>query len=310
MQIFIRIFLLISLFIAIPLHAEEKKQHFIGFLEELPDHEVTIDGKTQKIYPRQIRIMFYKEGQEWKTIPKDFENFPAETIWTIAFDGKNLGQVTGQKKTEAEEKNEGGYINFSYFNHGAGQKIVSQSTIPTIGKRTWVMWNGVAVHRPLVANSEPYYKDPDGWKPSTLSDDVVKKLRQSFREHYPHVTNYIKTGSDVRKPWLYKDIDIKISKSYSAKTGWSIAGLYLANWHGDGPTFDEADAPFFDQWFAIPPTHEVTFLRKGMTPLDAGDYDNSGKSAWIFSLNDDNRYGYAIFYDDFKKQAVFEDSFH
>jgi hypothetical protein len=52
------------------------------------------------------------------------------------------------------------------------------------------------------------------------------------------------------------------------------------------------------------------FLGAGMWLVDAGDYDNDGKSEVLFSIDQYNRGGYILFYDDFKKQAVFEFSYH
>ena len=43
--------------------------------------------------------------------------------------------------------------------------------------------------------------------------------------------------------------------------------------------------------------------------MDAGDYDNCGKSEVLFSIDQYNRGGYVFFYDDLKKQAVFEFSY-
>jgi len=44
--------------------------------------------------------------------------------------------------------------------------------------------------------------------------------------------------------------------------------------------------------------------------VDAGDYDNDGKSEIVFSISRYNRGGYELFYDDFKGHTVFEFSYH
>jgi len=44
--------------------------------------------------------------------------------------------------------------------------------------------------------------------------------------------------------------------------------------------------------------------------VDAGDYDGDGKSELVFAINDYNRGGYRLFYDDFRQRAVFEFSHH
>jgi hypothetical protein len=44
--------------------------------------------------------------------------------------------------------------------------------------------------------------------------------------------------------------------------------------------------------------------------VDAGDYGNDGRSELLFSIDRYNRGGYELFYDDFRKRAVFEFSYH
>ena len=44
--------------------------------------------------------------------------------------------------------------------------------------------------------------------------------------------------------------------------------------------------------------------------VDAGDYDNDGKSEFLFCIDQYNRGGYKLFYDDFKKRAVFQFNYH
>lgn len=47
-----------------------------------------------------------------------------------------------------------------------------------------------------------------------------------------------------------------------------------------------------------------------MSLVDAGDYDNDGKSQLAFSTDRYDRGGYELFYDDFRKYAVLEFSYH
>jgi hypothetical protein len=44
--------------------------------------------------------------------------------------------------------------------------------------------------------------------------------------------------------------------------------------------------------------------------VDAGDYDNDGRSELVFSIDDYDLGGYRLFYDHFKKESVFEFSYH
>ena len=112
----------------------------------------------------------------------------------------------------------------------------------------------------------------------------------------------------VYKPWDYRDQDIKISKSYESRRQWVLVSLSVVGYHCDGPT--ELDSPFLAQWFAVSPQGVVSFLGGGIELIDAGDYDNGGRSELIFSTNAYNRGGYKMCYDDFRKQADFEFSYH
>ena len=44
--------------------------------------------------------------------------------------------------------------------------------------------------------------------------------------------------------------------------------------------------------------------------VGAGDYDNDGKSELVFSIDDYNRGGYKLFYDDLSRSAIFEFNYH
>jgi hypothetical protein len=44
--------------------------------------------------------------------------------------------------------------------------------------------------------------------------------------------------------------------------------------------------------------------------VDAGDYDNDGKSELVFSIDRDNRGGYELFYDTLRRHVTFEFNYH
>jgi hypothetical protein len=58
------------------------------------------------------------------------------------------------------------------------------------------------------------------------------------------------------------------------------------------------------------PDGQTTFLGNGMQLVDAGDYDNDGKSELVFAIDRANEGGYELYYDDFKRHAVFQFSYH
>jgi hypothetical protein len=273
----------------------------LGVLEDVPG---VYAGEPDS---RQVRVVFRKVGKEWKAFPSNCPDqpclrttpsqYPSEVVWTISFNGRNLGQVTGQTPKE-----------FHYYSHVGLQQIKDGGPVPTIGKRSteYGGFTGASVYRPLVANSHPYFKDPESWKPVQPTADLVKLLRQHFRKKFPSVSNCANPDENVGKPWPYRDEDVRILKAYASGSAWSVARLRLEEYQCDGPS----DDPFVDQWFAVSPELEVQFLGAAMWLVDAGDYDNDGKSELVFSIDDYNRGGYEIFYDDFKKNATFKFSYH
>lgn len=63
--------------------------------------------------------------------------------------------------------------------------------------------------------------------------------------------------------------------------------------------------PRHDPWFVVDTKRPAAYLDSGTWLVDAGDYDSEGRPELVFSINRYNRGGYEIFYNDFKKRAVF-----
>ena len=278
-----------------------KQMMVLGVLEDIP-------GKYQgESDSRRVRVLFQKTGDDWKAFPSECatqdclktigSEYPPEMTWTIAFDGKNLGQITSRTPTA-----------YGFYSDVGLQDITSAGPIPTVGKKSAEVGGflGVPVVRPLVANSEPYFKDPEAWKPTRLTTARVAALQQEFRKKFPNVTNCANPYENIQRPWQYRDQDIQLSKAYSSNKNWSLAPLRLDGWRCDG----ETGGAFIGQWFVINPEGHVSFLGQGMWLVDAGDYDNDGKSEIMFAIGGYNRDGYELFYDDFKKHVAFEFSYH
>lgn len=261
--------------IAFALLVEDPKI-ILGVLEEIPGHYV---GQPAS---RGIRVVFQKNGREWQ--PFDSEYAPP-LKWTVVFSGRSLGQVTGT---------------------GEGvQKITGP--VPTVGKRSaeFAGFLGVPVLRPLVTDSQPFFKDPESWRPSHASAGIAASARAAFRTKFPEASNCA-TPDGEAKPWAYRDADLKVARTYSSVRRWSVVELLLDRYRCEGPI----DDAFASQWFAVSPGGEVKFIGQGMWFLDAGDYDNDGKSEIVFSIDRYDEGGYELFYDDFKGHAVFRFSYH
>ncbi len=273
----------------------------IGVLEDNPGHSA-----GEPLY-RAVRAVFYKEAERWKAFPSDCSDqdclkiitgkYPREVNWTLTFDGRQLGKVTG-RTPEA----------WDFYSSVGQQVITSKNPPPTVGQpsREFGGWLDQAVYRPLIAVSQPNYRDPDGWKPAKLSEAATPAVRRQFRKRFPKVTNCLNGRPDEEKPWTYEDSNITVQKVYASKRNWMVASVLLDTYRCDGPP-DEA---FAVQWFVITPQQEVRWLGSSMWLVDAGDYDGDGKSELVFAIDAYNRGGYRLFYDDFRSRAEFEFGYH
>jgi hypothetical protein len=282
------------LFLATALHAQAPLM--LGVLED------TRGAYTDDPSYRSIRAVFYKDASGWKPfdahclfeacLHKLATDFPRETTWTIAYNGRKLGQLKTRIPAAIDIEARVGQ-----------QQILTQGIIPAIGERTdeFAGFQDEPVHRPLVAASASNVKDPDLWKPIMLDAPTIALVQTQFRAKYPKITN-----CEVEELHDYPDTDIKIGKAYAAKTGWrlvlaSIEGCDIDDLRGDGLKLE---------WFTLDPAGAAHYLHGKMRLVDAGDYDNSGHSQLLFMIDDDNRGGYILYYDEFQKQAAFEYAFH
>lgn len=273
----------------------------LGALEENPGHD---SGEPNH---RGVRVLFQKIGSDWQAFPSSCSDadclkriaseYPRVVAWTITFSGRSLGRVMGRTPNE-----------FKLYADVGLEEITSEGPVPTIGERAkeYGGFSGSPVFRPLIANSRPFFRDPDSWKRFNPSAKIAAALRLEFRKKFPSVSNCASLEDDTAKPWPYRDADIKIIKSYRSNRDWSAVQLLLTGNRCDGPPEDA----FLDQWFAVAPGGEIRFLGEGMWLVDAGDYDNDGRSEMVFSIDRYDRGGYELFYDDFKRHAEFAFSYH
>jgi len=257
---------------------------------------------------RSVRVVFQKSGTDWKSFPSDCRdqnclktvaaNYPGEMKWTITFDGRNLGQITSRTPSE-----------FKWYAAIGQQEIAATDSVPTIGKRSpeFGGYTEDVVYRPLVANSQPYFKDPEEWKQFRPSQDLASILRQAFRKQFPKLCRLGGPEHSRMDAFPYRDQEVGLVKAYASKLGWSIARLHL---QAVDCADVEAGFDIDDPWFAVSPDGSAIHLADGMWLVDAADYDNDGKSELLFSIDRDDRGGYELFYDSFKKHVTFEFSYH
>jgi hypothetical protein len=277
-----------------------KGQTLLGVLEDVPP----LGPETQ--HRREVRVVFEKRGNEWQAFPSVCPDqqclssitskYPQEVHWTVAFDGKNLGQITSTAPPR-----------YAYYAEVGLQNLTDITSAPTVGtkSREFGGQTDAIVYRPLVTNSQPFASDPEGWKRSPLSVEQSARVKQAFRQHFGKLCQLDK---DDLKQLPYTDENLKVVTAYKSRSGWAIASVHLQGAIDCADT--EAGFEIDDSWFAVTPDMGVQHLDDGVWLVDAGDYDNNGHSELVFSINRDNRGGYELFYDGFKKRAVFEYIYH
>jgi hypothetical protein len=301
-MLFYQVLVLSMLFLSSALASAHSTPIILGVLEDHPGHHA---GDPNF---RAIRVLFRRNADDWHTLPNECRSreclekisskYPQEVVWTIAFDGNRVGELKARTQTKFH----------NYWEVGL-QDIAKESTVPTIGAPS-VEYSGFfekPVLRPLVANSQPNFEDPDKWKPTQASVDLSALLRDQFRKKFPKLCRETKPESGQLNPYPYRDDEIAIRRAYSSTTGWVVAKVHI-----EAIDCQDTEAGFDidDPWFVVSPHKTVTYLDSGMWLVDAGDYDNDGKSELVFSIDRYNRGGYELYYDDFKKHVTFEFGYH
>jgi hypothetical protein len=272
---------------------------YVGILDDA--REDVRDGKTNPIERRVVMPAFEKHDGEWQVI-KHFS--PHSLTWTIAFDGKNLGQVASQASSvEADQIN-------SDSSRAKQALVTLPDKVPTVGKRS-KEFTGVSslfgldsVRRPLIVVSKPYYRDPDAWKRTQLSEETSRLVRDAFRKQYPHVDR-CKDEKIAEHDWKFPDSALKLPYAYASNKNAFIVAVSLdaGNCGWGGHPEDPTDA-FVYQWFLVAANSRISRIGGFQVLVDAGDYDNDGRSELIFfSTRSESSDVYDLLYDGFQKKV-------
>lgn len=255
-----------------------------------------------------VRVLFKKKGTQWIAFLtatrtyRDLKSLPLHysprVTWTITFDGRDLGKISTQRPKA-----------FHAYDDIGLESIISHGPIPSVGKPSmaFATWVGVPVLRPLVAISQPDYKDPDHWKSDRPSSNLLARARALFHNEFPTAYNCRNIYSKG-KPQHYRNSDIRFLKAYSSNKGWVLVELSLIGYRCDGPP--DEHGPYISQWYVLNPSGGLRHLGTGMWLVNAGDYDNSGASSLLFAISGINMDGYRLYYRNFSKSVQFTFNYH
>jgi len=273
----------------------------LGILEEVPG--VYAGDSTS----RKVRAVFARKGPRWEAYKSNCADpgclsavtseYPREVTWFIGLDGHQIGQVVARTPSD-----------FAYYAHIGLQDIVDGKA-PVVGKPSYEYggFGGHELHRPLVTDSKPYFKDPALWKRIEITSEVRKRALALLREHVPELCKEGPSDKEPLVPSHYGAKDLGVSANRS-NSGWLVMTINVKGaYYCSGAT---GDGLFDVQTFAINSTGKAQFLGAGLMLLDAGDYDSDGQSELVFALCRYNRGGYVLFSDDFAEQARFVFGYH
>jgi hypothetical protein len=279
---------------------------FVGVLEDVKPGNL-----SPAMSVAHVRVAFQKRGAEWVPLKTDFNTpealaeshkyYPDAVSWTVVFDGKRIGTI--------ESKNPG--ASGAYGDVGTQTITTDHALIPKISSRAadFSHFDNPAKTRPLVLVSAPHFKDPEGWKPTTLSEVEKKEAIKNFRNRFPSLEQCDKPEEKPIHMVPYSDKEILFIKAFRSRSGEIIFGQRLDDKRSNCGFFD--DELFFDYWFVRDEHQQVRWLGSQMMPMDAVDLDDSGHSEWIFQTGrGEDQDGYELFYDNFAKKASFHWTYH
>jgi len=271
----------------------------IGIAED-SQHEVT---------PFHARIMFKQTHSGWLVLNSKLNYQKAdlanEQTWTIAFDGKNLGQLS---TIDVEERTPSCEWCFS---RDKVSKLKDIGEFPKLGNREqrFQNWLGIPKNRPVVLNSQPFYKDHESWKRLPPKDNLLgliyPNINQILGGLAEHCTGAPKWDVDTIK--LTID-DVEVFRVYGNITQELIVSAGVAAKHlkdCDGLIAD-VHGPI---WFYVKEDN-VTLIGYELDLVEAGDFDNDGEIEFIFAHSGINRDGYSLFESGFRSRYDYFWGYH
>lgn len=290
---------------AIPARADTPL--LLGMLEDPQCYDEIVcdygrDKACMAARTRKVRLLFAHKADGWTALDSrsaaeefDLDNLP----WTIAFDGRNLGPVrTTGPGFESDHA-------WTYSRDFLLALMPGQS-LPEITNREGKFggWCAVPDYRPLVLVSAANFHDPRKWKPFKPGDGYLENL-------FGDITTVMNGASNCTAEEVAAEYTIakfSLAKSYRDQAGRELVQVEVAD--ADMNRCELEGYPFL---------RFLTFLRNGddtrllggeLQLIDAGDYDNDGKSEVMFWYSGYNRDGYVLYYDDFRRRADYLWGYH
>lgn len=280
---------------------------YVGFIQD--DRQELAKKGPNDSSPAKSRVViaaFSKDAKGWKTL----DGLSQNVKWTVAFDGKNLGEVDTRPSPRSEVAVNPDLVEASpTYTHAVQTITTPAEKVPAIGTpgNKFAGAFGTVVRRPLVVVSTPNYGDPDQWRPTSALSELAQPVRIAFEEVYKHLRQCDAQGEPQKQDWDLPESELALVKVYASNKGSFLVETQLKHHHcvfdvnGDNLINLEGS-----EWFFVGSDRVVRSLGTDWQLVDAGDYDADGKSEVVFFTGDSEtgKESYVLFYDDFRNQVA------
>ena len=280
--------------LAVPLTATASANALIGVVEE---------PQCKDVAGAFVRPLFKKDGSSWS--PLDSEHSAHGLIaprmrWVVGLDGRQLAAL---------ETIDPGFTPAYSLTYARDRLLMiapeaRPPSIPNKGQQ-FTGWCQAPDHRPLAAVVDGSVADPDAWKPLPIKSGDAGKLFSAFREQ-AGAASLCPDQSGKAVPFKYSAKDVEVLRSHGDRSGRRLITLGLKTHK------DVCDGPPEPAWashtFLL--SKKTTYLGRGLTVVDAADYDGDGKSEVLFWYTGYDEDGYVLLPGDGGQMTKFLWNYH
>lgn len=251
-----------------------------------------------------VRVLFAKVGDDWLPLIDNKSAKPFElsnVTWTAAFNGQRIGSF--------QTTDTGFHSNYEWtYPRDKFLEVVAGQSVPKITnhEKNFSGWCSPPAYSPIVVVSYPNFNDPAEWNSFSPGNNYKQQLFSTFSGIVGEARRCLYEPTYHSVPYSYTADELVLFKGYKDKFGHKLVslGLDLEIINCDGPP-ESTNKP---NWFIV--NEQPRHIGNELEMIDAGDYDNDGRSELLFWHGGYNEDGYTLFYDDFKKRVNFYWNYH
>lgn len=274
---------MLVLFIATSAHAQPSPTSqaaiFVGALTFRESQRATANAATVPAF----RTLFCKTKTAWASIGNNANcRAPTAGTWTMWYNGQSVGVLLTR----------------------SARILSSIASIPhiAVGEERFESWLGTVHDRPLALATQRDVRDTKGWVASRLSDRERTLFLRAFRISValPHCDGTPHGAMPAAVDGFF-DRDVSVIKVIRSSAGQLLVGMAINELLK--PCDDVRDPARTTHWFVKRGAESPHFIGNEMYVVDAFDFDNDGRTEWLFSRSRYNEDGFILFFDEFRKSV-------